>query len=86
MSARTGVPHGASGGASGGASTSAVHGAGIIVLCPHFAPDTAPTGTVMTRIVHELVDRGHVVHVVTSLPWYSRELSALEQCTTYESR
>ena len=70
MSARTGVPHGASGGASGGASTGAVDGAGIIVLCPHFAPDTAPTGTVMTRIVHELVDRGHVVHVVTSLPWY----------------
>lgn len=43
---------------------------GIIVLCPHFEPDTAPTGTVMTRIVRELTDRGHVVHVVTSLPWY----------------
>jgi colanic acid biosynthesis glycosyl transferase WcaI len=42
----------------------------VIVLCPHFAPDTAPTGTVMTRIVAELVDRGHRVHVVTSLPWY----------------
>ena len=42
----------------------------LIVLCPHFAPDTAPTGTVMTRIVAELVDRGHRVHVVTSLPWY----------------
>ncbi len=42
----------------------------LIVLCPHFAPDTAPTGTVMTRIVAELADRGHVVHVVTSLPWY----------------
>jgi len=42
----------------------------LIVLCPHFAPDTAPTGTVMTRIVSELVDRGHTVHVVTSLPWY----------------
>jgi colanic acid biosynthesis glycosyl transferase WcaI len=42
----------------------------VIVLCPHFAPDTAPTGTVMTRIVAELVDRGHVVHVVTALPWY----------------
>ncbi|MFT7394457.1 MAG: hypothetical protein ACI83Y_002135, partial [Candidatus Azotimanducaceae bacterium] len=23
----------------------------IVVLCPHFAPDNAPTGTVMTRIV-----------------------------------
>ncbi|WP_051062388.1 glycosyltransferase family 4 protein [Ilumatobacter nonamiensis] len=43
---------------------------GIIVLCPHFAPDSAPTGTVMTRIVAELVALGHRVHVVTSLPWY----------------
>ena len=42
----------------------------IIVLCPHFAPDTAPTGTVMTGIVEGLVDRGHEIHVVTSLPWY----------------
>jgi colanic acid biosynthesis glycosyl transferase WcaI len=44
----------------------------IIVLCPHFRPDTAPTGTVMTRIVDELVDLGHTVHVVTALPWYRR--------------
>jgi len=44
----------------------------IIVLCPHFAPDTAPTGVVMTRIVDELVRLGHRVHVVTSLPWYRR--------------
>jgi len=42
----------------------------LVVLCPHFEPDTAPTGTVMTRIVAELVDLGHEVHVVTSLPWY----------------
>jgi len=42
----------------------------LVVLCPHFAPDTAPTGHVMTRIVGELVQRGHRVHVVTSLPWY----------------
>ena len=42
----------------------------VIVLCPHFEPDTAPTGTVMTRIVAELVERGRTVHVVTSLPWY----------------
>lgn len=42
----------------------------VVVLCPHFAPDTAPTGTVMTRIVDELVALGHDVHVVTSLPWY----------------
>jgi colanic acid biosynthesis glycosyl transferase WcaI len=42
----------------------------VIVLCPHFAPDTAPTGVVMTRIVDELVALGNRVHVVTSLPWY----------------
>ena len=42
----------------------------IVVLCPHFAPDNAPTGTVMTRIVSELADLGHQVHVVTALPWY----------------
>jgi colanic acid biosynthesis glycosyl transferase WcaI len=42
----------------------------IVVLCPHFEPDTAPTGTVMTRIVAELAELGVEVHVVTSLPWY----------------
>jgi colanic acid biosynthesis glycosyl transferase WcaI len=42
----------------------------IAVLCPHFEPDTAPTGAVMTRIVHELAALGHEVHVVTALPWY----------------
>jgi colanic acid biosynthesis glycosyl transferase WcaI len=30
----------------------------------------APTGVVMTRIVHELAARGHQLHVVSSLPWY----------------
>lgn len=40
------------------------------MLCPHFAPDTAPTGEVMSRIVLELADRGHELHVVTALPWY----------------
>ncbi len=42
----------------------------LIVLCPHFDPDTAPTGRVMTRIVAELAERGHRIDVVTSLPWY----------------
>jgi len=42
----------------------------VLVICPHFAPDTAPTGTVMTRIVHELAALGHELHVVTALPWY----------------
>jgi colanic acid biosynthesis glycosyl transferase WcaI len=43
----------------------------LVVLCPHFDPDLAPTGVVMSRIVHELAARGHELHVVTSLPWYS---------------
>lgn len=42
----------------------------ILVLCPHFAPDVAPTGEVMTAIVDGIVARGHRVHVVSSLPWY----------------
>jgi putative colanic acid biosynthesis glycosyltransferase WcaI len=42
----------------------------MLVLCPHYAPDTAPTGEVMTSIATELVARGHELHVVTSLPWY----------------
>ena len=42
----------------------------LVVLCPHFAPDMAPTGVVMTRIVRELAALGHELHVVTSLPWY----------------
>ena len=44
----------------------------IAVLCPHFAPDTAPTGVVMTRVVAELAALGHEVHVITALPWYRR--------------
>lgn len=44
----------------------------IVVLCPHFAPDTAPTGVVMTAIVDELVALGNTVHVVTALPWYRK--------------
>ena len=44
----------------------------LVVLCPHFAPDVAPTGDVMTRIALELVERGHRLHVVTALPWYQR--------------
>lgn len=42
----------------------------LAVLCPHFAPDTAPTGEVISRLVYELADRGHELHVVTALPWY----------------
>ena len=42
----------------------------LLVLCPHYAPDLAPTGEVMTQIAEQLVARGHRLHVVTSLPWY----------------
>ena len=42
----------------------------ILVLCPHYHPDVAPTGEVMTRLVDELADRGHRLEVVTALPWY----------------
>jgi colanic acid biosynthesis glycosyl transferase WcaI len=42
----------------------------LLVICPHYAPDVAPTGEVMTSIGTELVRRGHELHVVTSLPWY----------------
>ncbi len=42
----------------------------LLVLCPHFAPDVAPTGEVMTQIASGLADRGNRLHIVTSLPWY----------------
>ena len=42
----------------------------LVVVTPHFAPDVAPTGSVMTRIVHELAELGHSIEVITSLPWY----------------
>ncbi len=42
----------------------------VLVVCPHYAPDEAPTGEVMTSIVEGLAERGHRLHVVTALPWY----------------
>ncbi len=42
----------------------------IQVLCPHFEPDSAPTGEFMSAIVNNLGDLGHELHVVTALPWY----------------
>lgn len=42
----------------------------LVVLCPHFEPDIAPTGRVMTQIVHEWAQLGHEIHIVTALPWY----------------
>ncbi|HTO00183.1 MAG TPA: glycosyltransferase family 4 protein, partial [Microthrixaceae bacterium] len=42
----------------------------LLVFCPHFAPDIAPTGEVMTSIAKALADLGHELHIVTALPWY----------------
>jgi colanic acid biosynthesis glycosyl transferase WcaI len=42
----------------------------LLILCPHYAPDVAPTGEVMTAITEALAARGHRIHIVTSLPWY----------------
>ena len=42
----------------------------LLVICPHYEPDVAPTGVVMTAICDELLEAGHEVEVVTSLPWY----------------
>ena len=42
----------------------------LTIIAPHFTPDVAPTGEVMTSIAEHLVARGHRLHVVTSLPWY----------------
>jgi colanic acid biosynthesis glycosyl transferase WcaI len=43
----------------------------LLVLCPHFAPDSAPTGEVMTSIANQLIARGNRLQIVTSLPWYT---------------
>ncbi|WP_419917506.1 glycosyltransferase family 4 protein [Candidatus Poriferisocius sp.] len=42
----------------------------ILVLCPHYEPDTAPTGEIMTILCRHWVERGHRVEIITSLPWY----------------
>ncbi len=42
----------------------------IQVVCPHFAPDIAATGVMMSGIVEGLAQAGHEIHVVTSLPFY----------------
>src|SRR5262245_47002226 len=44
----------------------------LAVLSPHFTPDMAPTGEVITRVVTDLAGRGHEQHVVTALPWYEQ--------------
>ena len=42
----------------------------LLIVCPHYEPDVAPTGIVMSAIGDELARAGHRLHVVTSLPWY----------------
>lgn len=55
----------------------------ILVLCPHFPPDTAPTGVVMNGIVEGLASLGHHLHVVTSLPWYEHHHVAADWQGTF---
>ena len=42
----------------------------LLVITPHFEPDTAPTGIIITSLVEQWVKQGHQIEVVTSLPWY----------------
>lgn len=42
----------------------------VLAICPHFRPDTAPTGTVMSRLTDELLALGADIDIVTTLPWY----------------
>ncbi len=42
----------------------------IQVICPHFEPDSAPTGEFMSAIVNNLGEMGHELHVITAPPWY----------------
>ena len=42
----------------------------LLILTPHFRPDSAPTGEMVSSIVEGLTAEGHDVHVITSLPWY----------------
>jgi colanic acid biosynthesis glycosyl transferase WcaI len=42
----------------------------LTVITPHFHPDVAPTGEVVTRVVEELAGRNHEIHVVTAFPFY----------------
>ena len=48
----------------------------LLVVTPHFQPDTAPTGDVVAVVVDALGQMGHESHVVTSLPWYEHHAVA----------
>ena len=42
----------------------------IVIVTPHFSPDVAPTGHVVTALAEQLAVRGHELEIVTSYPWY----------------
>ena len=44
----------------------------ILVITPHFEPDTAPTGIIVTSLVEQWAKQGHQIEVVASLPWYEK--------------
>ena len=44
----------------------------LLVITPHFEPDTAPTGIIVASLVEQWVKQGHQIEVVTSLPWYEK--------------
>ena len=44
----------------------------LLVISPHFEPDTAPTGIIVTSLVEQWLEQGHQIEVVTSLPWYEK--------------
>ena len=50
----------------------------LLVISPHFAPDIAPTGSIVTELVQNWCEQGHQVHVITSIPWYQNHEIAAE--------
>ena len=44
----------------------------LLVITPHFEPDTAPTGIIVSSLVDQWVKQGHQIEVITSLPWYEK--------------
>ena len=44
----------------------------LLVITPHFEPDTAPTGIIVASLVEQWAEQGHQIEVVTSLPWYEK--------------
>tara|TARA_Y100000590_G_scaffold44550_1_gene47371 strand:- start:3254 stop:4483 length:1230 start_codon:yes stop_codon:yes gene_type:complete len=45
----------------------------ILVITPHFEPDTAPTGVIVSALAKKWCEQGHEIHVITSLPWYAEQ-------------